>query len=46
MGLPEHAYRAPNIVVLAYVVKSITLIVMPWYVCPHKSSDTVNSPFW
>ncbi|CEL61091.1 High-affinity methionine permease OS=Saccharomyces cerevisiae (strain ATCC 204508 / S288c) GN=MUP1 PE=1 SV=1 [Rhizoctonia solani AG-1 IB] len=30
MGLPEHAYKAPNIVVLAYVVKSIALIVMPW----------------
>ncbi|KAG8713238.1 hypothetical protein FRC11_012860, partial [Ceratobasidium sp. 423] len=30
MGLPEHAYKASNIVVLAYVVKSISLIVMPW----------------
>ncbi|CAE6410770.1 unnamed protein product [Rhizoctonia solani] len=30
MGLPDHAYKAPNIVVLAYVVKSIALIVMPW----------------
>ncbi|CAE6508828.1 unnamed protein product [Rhizoctonia solani] len=30
MGLPEHAFKAPNIVVLAYVVKSVALIVMPW----------------
>ncbi|KAJ1304373.1 hypothetical protein OPQ81_005525 [Rhizoctonia solani] len=30
MGLPEHAYKAPNIVVLAYVIKSIALIIMPW----------------
>ncbi|KDN44459.1 hypothetical protein RSAG8_05506, partial [Rhizoctonia solani AG-8 WAC10335] len=30
MGLPEHGYKAPNIVVLAYVVKSIALILMPW----------------
>ncbi|CAE6482681.1 unnamed protein product [Rhizoctonia solani] len=30
MGLPDHAYKAPNTVVLAYVVKSIALIVMPW----------------
>ncbi|KAF8678303.1 Amino acid permease [Rhizoctonia solani] len=29
-GLPKHAYKAPNIVVLAYVVKSIALIIMPW----------------
>lgn len=30
MGLPAHAYRAPNIVVLAYALKSFALIVMPW----------------
>ncbi|CAE6411060.1 unnamed protein product [Rhizoctonia solani] len=30
MGLPDHAYKASNIVVLAYVLKSIALIVMPW----------------
>ncbi|KAG9126927.1 hypothetical protein FRC07_001391 [Ceratobasidium sp. 392] len=30
MGLPAHAYKAWNIVVIAYVVKSLTLLVLPW----------------
>ncbi|KAG8733650.1 hypothetical protein FRC12_018810 [Ceratobasidium sp. 428] len=30
LGLPAHAHRAWNAVVFAYVVKSVTLLVMPW----------------
>ncbi|KAF8678302.1 Amino acid permease [Rhizoctonia solani] len=30
LGLPEHAYKAPNIAVVVYVVQSIALIIMPW----------------
>ncbi|KAJ1304374.1 hypothetical protein OPQ81_005526 [Rhizoctonia solani] len=30
LGLPEHAYRAPNFVVLIYVLQSIALLIMPW----------------
>lgn len=32
LGLPAHSYRAWNFVILAYVVKSLALLVMPWYV--------------
>jgi hypothetical protein len=42
MGLPEHAYKAPNIVVLAYVVKSIALIVMPWWASIRTRSDILT----
>ncbi|CAE6508820.1 unnamed protein product [Rhizoctonia solani] len=30
LGLPEHAYKAPNFVVLIYVLQSIALLIMPW----------------
>ncbi|CUA77049.1 High-affinity methionine permease [Saccharomyces cerevisiae S288c] [Rhizoctonia solani] len=30
LGLPEHAYRAPNFVVLIYVLQSVALLIMPW----------------
>ncbi|CUA77048.1 High-affinity methionine permease [Saccharomyces cerevisiae S288c] [Rhizoctonia solani] len=30
LGLPEHAYKAPNIIVFAYVLQSIILVIMPW----------------
>ncbi|KAG8714495.1 hypothetical protein FRC08_011859 [Ceratobasidium sp. 394] len=30
MGLPAHAHKAWNIVVVAYVIKSTALLVMPW----------------
>ncbi|CAE6431953.1 unnamed protein product [Rhizoctonia solani] len=30
LDLPEHAYKAPNVAVIMYVVQSIVLLVMPW----------------
>ncbi|CAE6496194.1 unnamed protein product [Rhizoctonia solani] len=30
LGLPEHAYKAPNFAVLIYVLQSIALLIMPW----------------
>ncbi|CAE6411073.1 unnamed protein product [Rhizoctonia solani] len=30
LGLPEHAYRAPNFIVLIYVLQSVALLIMPW----------------
>ncbi|KDN44460.1 hypothetical protein RSAG8_05507, partial [Rhizoctonia solani AG-8 WAC10335] len=30
LGLPEHAYRAPNLVVFVYVLQNIALLIMPW----------------
>ncbi|CAE6446116.1 unnamed protein product [Rhizoctonia solani] len=30
LGLSEHAYKAPNFVVLVYVLQSIVLLIMPW----------------
>ncbi|CAE6411097.1 unnamed protein product [Rhizoctonia solani] len=30
LGLPEHAYRAPDFMALIYVVQSIALLIMPW----------------
>ncbi|CAE7077488.1 unnamed protein product [Rhizoctonia solani] len=30
LGLPEHAYKAPNYVVFVYVLQSIILLIMPW----------------
>ncbi|CEL61090.1 High-affinity methionine permease OS=Saccharomyces cerevisiae (strain ATCC 204508 / S288c) GN=MUP1 PE=1 SV=1 [Rhizoctonia solani AG-1 IB] len=30
LGLPEHAYKAPNVAVLIYVLQSIALLIMPW----------------
>ncbi|ELU39282.1 amino acid transporter [Rhizoctonia solani AG-1 IA] len=32
LGLPEHAYKAPDFVVAVYVLQSIALLIMPWYV--------------
>ncbi|KAF8756907.1 Amino acid permease [Rhizoctonia solani] len=30
LGLPEHAYKAPDFVVAVYVLQSIALLIMPW----------------
>jgi hypothetical protein len=32
--LPEHAYKAPNFVVIVYILQSVALLIMPWYVAP------------
>ncbi|CEL61089.1 High-affinity methionine permease OS=Saccharomyces cerevisiae (strain ATCC 204508 / S288c) GN=MUP1 PE=1 SV=1 [Rhizoctonia solani AG-1 IB] len=30
LGLPEHAYKAPNFVVIIYILQSVALLIMPW----------------
>ncbi|KAH7339412.1 amino acid/polyamine transporter I [Rhizoctonia solani] len=37
LGLPEHAYKASNFVVIVYILQSIVLLIMPWI--PPKSGS-------
>ncbi|CAE6410754.1 unnamed protein product [Rhizoctonia solani] len=40
LGLPEHTYRASNLVVLVYVLQSVALLIMPWI--PPKDGGDVG----
>ncbi|QRV79336.1 amino acid permease [Ceratobasidium sp. AG-Ba] len=45
LELPEHAHKAWNIVVLAYVMKSVGLLVMPW-ISPKSGSHGGDVDFF